>query len=111
ILVTTQPDLVTTAVSNPPATAAVGGSFQITDTVKNVGTASAGASTTRYYLSSTAGNFPFTQTRAVGSINAGGSSSGSVNVTVPAVTPGTYSLLACADVLNAVVEFDNTNNC
>ena len=45
------PDLVTTAVSNPPAAAAPGSAFSVTDTVKNEGNARAAASTSRYYLS------------------------------------------------------------
>jgi hypothetical protein len=45
------PDLVTTAVSNPPAAAAPGSAFSVTDTVKNEGNARAAATTSRYYLS------------------------------------------------------------
>ena len=45
------PDLVTTAVSNPPAAAAPGSACPVTDTVKNEGNARAAASTSRYYLS------------------------------------------------------------
>ena len=49
--VPTGPDLIETAVSNPPASATTGSSFSVTDTVKNQGNASAAASITRYYLS------------------------------------------------------------
>ena len=45
------PDLVETAVTNPPATRKRGGKFSVTDTAKNIGTAKARASVTRYYLS------------------------------------------------------------
>src|SRR6185295_5376236 len=90
IRVTTLPDLVTTAVGNPPATVAVVGSFKATDTVKNLGTAAAGASTTRYYLSldqaKNAGDVLLTNNRTVSTVNAGSSSSGNVNVTVPSGT-------------------------
>ena len=46
-----RPDLVESAVSNPPATKARGGKFQVTDTVQNVGATASNGSTTRYYLS------------------------------------------------------------
>jgi subtilase family serine protease len=116
----TYPDLVTTAVSNPPATAARGATFKPADTVKNQGTVSAGASTTRYYLSTNgqkAGAFLLTGSRSVSSLDAGEIASGNVNVTIPSSTPtGTYRLLACADdagtpPANAVLETDEGNNC
>src|SRR5207247_1771061 len=47
------PDLVETAVSDPPSTVTPGGTFSITDTVQNIGNATAAASTTRHYLSTT----------------------------------------------------------
>src|SRR5205814_2038540 len=47
------PDLVETAVSDPPTSLTTGGTFSVTDTVQNVGSAAAAASTTRYYLSTT----------------------------------------------------------
>src|SRR5206468_2078794 len=47
----TRPDLVQTAVSNPPSAAAPGTSFKVTDTAANQGLVAAAASTTRYYLS------------------------------------------------------------
>src|SRR5207249_3850968 len=47
----TLPDLVETAITNPPATANRGSSFRVTDTAKNQGLVPAAASTTRYYLS------------------------------------------------------------
>src|SRR2546427_2269480 len=45
------PDLVVNSLSNPPASAVVGGNFSVTDTTANTGTVSAAASTTRYRLS------------------------------------------------------------
>jgi subtilase family serine protease len=45
------PDLVVSSLSNPPASVPLGGSFTVTDTTQNQGTATAGASTTRYRLS------------------------------------------------------------
>src|SRR5206468_1907433 len=47
------PNLVETAVSDPPTTVTPGGTFSVSDTVQNIGTVTAAASTTRYYLSTT----------------------------------------------------------
>lgn len=110
------PDLVETAVSNPPATVAQGGSFSVTDTAQNQGVAGAGASTTRYYLSldtaKSGGDVLLTGTRSVPALGVGASSSGTVSVTVPAATaPNTYFLLACADDTTTVPESNEGNNC
>ncbi len=109
-------DLQATSLSNPPSTAVVGGSFSVTDTTTNAGTAAAGASTTRYYLSLdaviTSSDNLLTGVRSVPSLAAGASSGGTVTVTIPAGTAaGTYYLGACADDLGAVVESNETNNC
>jgi len=103
-------------VSNPPATAVVGSVFAVTDTVVNQGPVVAGGSTTRYYLSldtaKNAGDVLLTGTRGVPSLNGGTSSTGTVNVVIPAGTAsGTYFLLACADEFAAVTEANETNNC
>src|SRR5262249_6572186 len=47
----TRPDLVETAVSNPPDNAKPNATITITDTVQNQGQVDAAASTTRYWLS------------------------------------------------------------
>jgi hypothetical protein len=109
-------DLIETAVSNPPSTVAPGGSFSVTDTARNQGSAGAGASTTRYHLSldttKGAGDVLLTGTRAVPALAAGNSSTGTVTVTVPGATaPNTYFLLACADDLGVVTESAEGNNC
>jgi hypothetical protein len=93
-----------------------GGSFNVTDTTKNVGTGPAGASTTRYYLSldkiKSLDDRLLDGSRAVPALLAGASSSGTVLVTVPPATPlGTYYLLACADDLKVVKESKEGNNC
>jgi hypothetical protein len=114
------PDLPTTAPSTPPATAARGGTFKPADTVKNQGSVSAGASTTQYYLSTSGlkdgGAILLAGSRSVSSLSAGQTSSGNVNVTIPAITPnGTYYVVACADDVGAppgaVVETSEDNNC
>lgn len=115
----TRADLVETSVSNPPATAARGGSFSATDTVRNQGAVPSGSSTTRYYLS------PSPQKSSAAVLLAGqrkvppllpiaplNTSSGTLTVTIPATAPrGTYFLLTCADDLAAVAETSETNNC
>jgi subtilisin family serine protease len=111
-----QPDLVITSLLNPPATVVAGGSFTVTDTTKNSGTATAGGSTTRYRLSTdatiTGSDVLLTGSRSVPSLATGVSSGGSIAVTVPStVAPGTYYLGACADDPGAVTESNETNNC
>jgi CARDB len=111
------PDLVVATLSDPPATAAPGGSFSVTDTTKNQGDTPAGASTTRYYLSlngvkNSRDRLLISGSRSVPSLAAGASSAGAVTVTIPASLPlATYFLLACSDDTNAVLEGDESNNC
>jgi hypothetical protein len=110
------PDLLETAVSDPPPTIAPGGKFTITDTVLDQSAIGAAATTTRYYLSidavKDAGDLLLTGTRSVPILATGASSQGSKQVTVPSTTPfATYRLLACADDLTKVGETDETNNC
>jgi subtilisin family serine protease len=112
----TSVDLVESSLTNPPSTVAVGGSFSVTDTAVNQGATGAGAATTRYYLSATtskgASAILLTGSRSVLALGAGGTSTGTVTVTVPAATTvGAYYLIACADDLNAVAESNETNNC
>jgi hypothetical protein len=112
----TRPDLVETAVSAPPATAARGTAFTVTDTMHNAGAVAAGATTTRYYLSldqaKSAGDKLLPGPRAVPALAAGASHSGTVTVTIPASTLlKTYFLLACADNASKVAETDEKNNC
>jgi uncharacterized repeat protein (TIGR01451 family) len=110
------PDLVQTAVSNPPASAQIGTSFTVTDTVQNQGAAAAGASTTRYYLSldsrKSNGDKLLTGSRAMPMLTPGAESTGTTSVTIGAtIPPGTYFLLACADDLKKVTESQEGNNC
>jgi subtilase family serine protease len=115
-VVVAAPDLVETSMTDPPASRAVGGTFTITDTVHNQGTAAASASTTQYYLSlnrkKSKTDIRFSATRLVQALGIGASSSGSVVVTVPAGTPvATYFVLACADDTKSTPESDEQNNC
>ena len=111
----TRPDLVETAVSNPPANAAPGTSFSVNDTTHNNGAVTAGASTTRYHVSldgTIGGDKLLTGTRPAGILTAGASSPGTVTVTIPTTTAaGSYFLRACADDTKQVIETSETNNC
>jgi hypothetical protein len=106
------PDLRVAAVSNPPASARVGGVFPVTDTTVNdvTSTGAAAPSTTRYYLSldqiRNAGDVHLARSRAVLSLLPGRSTTGTANVTVPltGVASGMYFILACADDLKRVAE-------
>jgi subtilase family serine protease len=115
-VVVTLPDLVQSALANPPATAAPGAAFTVADTVLNQGTIEIASTTTRYYLSLNAtldaGDVLLSGTRSIPVLGAGAQSAGSRSVTVPVTTPpGVYYLLVCADDLVRRVELDETNNC
>jgi len=110
------PNLVETAVSDPPTTVTPGGTFSVSDTVQNIGTVTAAASTTRYYLSTTtsksASSILLTGSRSVPSLAPAATSSGNASVTVPSTLPsGTYFLLACSDNTKLVSETNESNNC
>lgn len=110
------PDLAVTAVSNPPSSAQARGHFTVTDTVKNQGTAAAGASRTRYYLARgtthSATDVLLSGSRSVVALGFGASSTGTATVYLPAAVPaGSYRLMACADDLKSVTESDEADNC
>jgi len=112
----TTPDLVESAISDPPATASLGDTFPVTDTVENKGDADAGASKTIYYLSvSPTKGSDATRlggSRSVEALSPGATSSQTVNVKIFDTTvPGTYYLIACADGINDVSEGNEANNC
>ena len=111
-----RPDLVSTAVSDPPATKVRGTSFSVTDTVQNQSAFNAGASRVQYYLSldgvKNAGDRLLTGFRTVAALAADAVSTGTMSVTIPpGTTPGSYFLLACADDAGQVIESVETNNC
>ncbi|MGH6693521.1 MAG: CARDB domain-containing protein, partial [Gammaproteobacteria bacterium] len=112
----TVPDLMETALSDPPASAQAGGSFSASDTVANQGLASSSSSTTRYYLStdtvSDASDVALSGSRSISTLSAGVSSSGNATVTIPSTAPGgSFRLLACADGNQVVFESNEANNC
>ncbi|MBI2835229.1 MAG: hypothetical protein HYX76_12465 [Acidobacteria bacterium] len=115
------PDLVVTSVSDPPASAALGSTFSLTDTTLNQGGADAVSSTTRFYLSTDKKKSGTDKllggSRVAGALAAGASSSDETVVTVPLTTVvRQYYVLACADDLRQVVESNaagtgEKNNC
>jgi len=110
------PDLTEMEVGDPPANSPPGGSFSVTDTVRNQGSASAGASITSYYLSldtiKGSGDIFLTGSRSVPSLGINGTNGGILTVTIPSGTgSGSYYLLACADDTNVVGESNENNNC
>lgn len=109
------PDLVIDAVQNPPAQASLGSSFSASDVTRNAGAGNAAVSTNRYYLSldtvGPQGDVRLTGSQAVPALLAGQGAKGSATVTIPAMAPGTYYLLSCADDLKVVPETVETNNC
>ena len=115
-IVVGRPDLVDTAVSNPPAAARPGTRFALSDTVRNQGTVTASGSATRYYLSADTQKSPddrlLTGSRSVPTLAPGAASTQTVTVTIPPATPpGAYRVLACADDTTLVAESDEGNNC
>jgi subtilase family serine protease len=111
------PDLVVTALSNPPATAPVGGIFSVTETTMNQGgSATTVITKTRYYLSTdttkSSGDFRLRGAHSVPPLAAGASHTKTRNVTIRSSTaPGVYFLLACADDRQVVAESNEANQC
>ena len=98
-----------------PASGAAGGNVSISDTTANLATSSpAGASTTRFYLSTDAtldAADVALGARTVPALASGASNAGTTLVTIPATTaPGTYYILAKADGANVLVEKNEANN-
>jgi hypothetical protein len=115
-VVVSAPDLVATTVTNPPATARVGTSFNVTDSTANRGGVASAASVTRYYLSldraKSTGDPLLSGSRNVPILAANAVSTGSAAVTIPTATAaGTYYLLACADDTKVRIESNEANNC
>jgi subtilase family serine protease/subtilisin family serine protease len=107
------PDLAVTAATGPSSVGA-GMAVTFADTTTNVGSATAAASITRYYLSSDIlldATDSAMANRAVPTLAPGASSSGSVTFTLPtALAAGTYLVFVVADAGGAVAEAVETNN-
>lgn len=114
--VTPAADLAESALSSPPVALNRGSAFTVDDTVRNRGTINAGASETRFYLSTDtvhdAADIRFGGSRLVPALAAQAISTGAATITVPSATPiGNYSVFACADDTRLVVEGNESNNC
>ncbi len=106
-------DLIISSLSGP-LTGGAGKNITVTDITKNQGTGTAGPSTTKLYFSTDAtysAEDKLLGSRAVSSLSAGATSTGSTNVTIPSVTcADTYYIIAIADAENAVSETNENNN-
>jgi subtilase family serine protease len=108
------PDL-TVSLFTAPSSVVAGATMNVSEYTNNIGAGAAGASVTRYYLSTNfaldASDILLPGGRAVGPLAAGSSSSGGTTVSVPSsVAPGGYYLIAMADADRAVAESAETNN-
>ncbi|MGE5360101.1 MAG: CARDB domain-containing protein [Bacteroidales bacterium] len=98
-----------------PYSGVSGSAILVKDTTRNQGSTVAGASITRFYLSTNlaldAGDILLPESRAIPALEAGASSAGSTSVTLPnGLTAGTYFIVAKADDSNSVLEGSETNN-
>jgi subtilisin-like proprotein convertase family protein len=110
------PDLVQTAIGNPPANVILGDTLGTSETVQNQGGGFAVPSTTRFYLSlntvKDSADVLLAGGRGVPELSAAGSNAGVSSVAIPFTpSPGAYYLLACADDLQTVTESNEANNC
>jgi len=111
----TLPDLSVSNTSSSPTSACPGGVISVGSYVNNTGTASAGASTMKYYLSQNSvydGSDVLLGSSSVSAINAGSSSSQIISsLTIPGGTaPGSYYILFYADANGAISESNESNN-
>jgi hypothetical protein len=95
-----------------PAATGPGRSFTITDTTANVGGGAAPPTGTRLWLSAdkVLGGDTLLGARAVPVLAAGAESRADTPVTLPAVEPGVYTLIAQADALGVATETSEADN-
>lgn len=108
------PNLLVSSITNPPATVTLGGSFKLTNSVRNVGSVSAGTTNTKYYLVLVADGTrkDLQGTQVVPILNAGQTFSEQETLTVREDTvPGQYKVQACADGGKDVAESNEDDNC
>ncbi len=107
-----RPDLIVTILT-APASAPAGAAISVGDTTKNQGTATAAATTNRYYLSANSswdsGDVPL-GSRPVGQILPGATDTGSTTVTLPSGTAGFLYVIARADDTGVLAESNEGNN-
>ncbi len=111
---TSQPDLIVQSPAASPTSIVAGSTTTASCTVRNQGTASAGASNLKYYLSANATyetSDTYLATDAVAVLAASATAAVSELVTIPSSTAaGTYYILFFADADAAVAESNETNN-
>ena len=110
-----RPDLKLTRVSVGAGTAFAGTKITLGDTTKNAGRASARGSITSFYLSAdrakSNGDLRF-GSRRIGRLRHGKSSRGSaIGDVPPALNPGRWFVIACADARKRIRESSERNNC
>jgi hypothetical protein len=109
-------DLAVTTLVALPVTVARGQTLSMTQVVRNIGSAAAAASTTRYYPSrdgsKSADDILLGAESAVPSLTMEGSVTGpAAEAKIPSAASGAYRLIACADDRAVVGEIIDTNNC
>jgi hypothetical protein len=114
--VSARPDLVEPSLGNPPITRAQGTTFSSSERTANRGTARAGRSSTGFLLSKDRrkgrGDRRLGGVDADPALRAGSSSASITRLRVPAsIPPGSYYVLACADIANRIRESNEANNC
>lgn len=111
-VLTSKADLIE-AVSMLTSNPISGGTIQVSDTVTNIGGATAVATISRFYLSSNGVNkLANLGTRSVPSLATTASSGPTpTTVTLPSNVAGTYYIIACADDSSSVTEANEGNNC
>ena len=111
-----RPDLVQSAVADPPNRVAAGASLTVKDAVANRGHARAGRSRTGYYLSldrrRDRADLRLSGRRRVRALRPGKSATGAQRVRLPTTAPlGSFRVIACADDLDRIRERRDGNNC
>ena len=113
IVIQIGPDLAVSALT-ASSTAAAGGAISVSDTTKNQGGGTAGASTTRFYWSTNLSLDASDQvigSRTIGPLAGGALAGSTATITVPAsAAAGSYYVIAQADGASEVSETTETNN-
>lgn len=107
------PDLTMYAMT-VPAIATAGAVISVSDTVRNQGGDTAGASTVKFYLSLNTtydvGDTPLGDGRPVGALGININNTGTTQLTLPTGISGKYYIIAVADGTGVVPESSETNN-
>jgi subtilase family serine protease len=110
------PNLKTTQISNPPATAHAGDSISISNQVKNTGRKTAPKSTGRFYLSEdtkkSVGDIRLIGNESIGKLSRGATAHASGSFAIPNDAPDdTFYVIGCADDTSAIHESNEKDNC